>query len=67
MTLEEIKASDKTTLTTHDIGTYLGISAERLTAQARKDPGMLGFPVISACDTVRIPRKAFLRWMGEEV
>lgn len=63
MTFDEIKRSDKIILTTQDVGTALGISPERLREQARKNPEYLGFPVVVACDTVRIPRKPFIEWV----
>lgn len=63
MTFDEIKRSDKIILTTQDIGGVLGISPERLREQARKNPEYLGFPVVVACDTVRIPRKPFIDWV----
>ncbi len=63
MTFEEITQSDKVMLTARDVGQAIGISAERLKAQARREPKLLGFPVTVACDTVRIPRKAFIAWI----
>lgn len=63
MTFEEIQKSRKMVLTTRDVSRALGISPERLTCQARENPSFLGFPVIVAGDTVRIPRIAFIQWM----
>jgi hypothetical protein len=63
MTFDEIKASTKVTLTTTDVGRAIGISPTKLTDQARTDPSKLGFPVIVADGTVRIPRGAFIRWI----
>lgn len=66
MTIDEIMTSEKLMLTLTEVQGVLGISAERLTAQARKDPEKLGFPVVVACDTVRIPRRPLLKWLGIE-
>lgn len=63
MTFDQVMKSDKVMLTTHDVGTAIGISPMRLMAQARKAPEKLGFPVVVACDTVRIPRVAFIEWV----
>lgn len=63
MTFDEIKKSDKLMLTIQDIGTAIGISPERLRDQAKKNPEYLGFPVVVACDTVRIPRMPFIEWV----
>lgn len=65
MTLSEAIASDSVALTADNVGKLLGIAPARITEQARTDPAKLGFPVTVACGTVRIPRKAFLNWIGE--
>lgn len=64
MTIDEIARCDKTLLTLDEIQTALGISAARLMEQAHKDPAKLGFPVVVACDTVRVPRIPLLKWLG---
>lgn len=63
MTIDEIKVSDKTVLTVRDVAPVVGLSAERLRDQAKKDPRFLGFPTIVADGNVRIPRLAFVRFM----
>lgn len=66
MTMEQIKASTETVLPVYQIAETLGISAERLMEQARKDPGKLAFPVVVACDTVRVPRIPFIKFLEGE-
>ena len=63
MTFEEILRSDKVLLTAAEVGQALGISPQRIADQAREDPLRLGFPVIVAGNTVRIPRKPFIDWL----
>lgn len=66
MTMEQIKACTDTVLPVYQIAETLGISAERLMEQARKDPGKLAFPVVVACDTVRVPRIPFIKFLEGE-
>lgn len=66
MTLAEIKASDKDMLIPTDINKILGCDAHHIRLQAREFPGTLGFPVTVIGNRTLIPRKAFLRFMGED-
>ena len=66
MTLEEIKASDKTVLVPADIAQVLGIDAQGIRDQGQRDPGKLGFNVVVCGKCMKIPRLAFLRFMGVE-
>lgn len=66
MTLAEIKASDKEMLLPTDIHKILGCDAHSIRLQARELPGTLGFNVVVIGNRTLIPRKAFLRFMGEE-
>ena len=63
MTFDQIKQSTDTVLPVYQVAEALGISAERIMAQARKSKNALGFPVIVACDTVRIPRIPFIKFL----
>lgn len=67
MTIEELIKSDKPTVCIYKIANIVGISAKRLTDQAREDQSKLEFPVIVAFDTVRVPRIPFLRFLGIDV
>lgn len=66
MTLEEIRASDKTFLTPADVAGVLAADAQSIRLQAREFPEALGFPVICVGNRTKIPRKPFLRFLGEE-
>ena len=48
MTFDQIKQSTDTVLPVYQVAEALGISAERIMAQARKSKIALGFPVIVA-------------------
>ena len=67
MTLDEIKASDKVMLTPVDVAEALGVEAQGIRIMAREQPERLGFPV-TVCGrngrAVRIPRLAFLKFLG---
>lgn len=66
MTLEEIKKSDKVMLVPADIAPVLGIDAQGLRDQGRANPSALGFNVIVCGQCMKIPRRAFLRFLGED-
>lgn len=66
MTLDEIRTSDKTFLTPADVAGVLAADAQSIRLQAREFPEALGFPVICVGNRTKIPRKPFLRFLGEE-
>ena len=66
MTLPEIKASDKDMLIPTDIAKILGCDAHTIRIQARTWPESLGFPVVVLGNRTLIPRRPFLKFMGEE-
>ena len=66
MTLDEIKASDKSVLTPAEVAEVLGCDAQDVRIQARLSPEKLGFPVIIIKSRTKIPRVPFLRFMGEQ-
>ena len=66
MTLDEIKASDKSVLTPAEVAEVLGCDAQDVRIQARLAPEKLGFPVIIIKSRTKIPRVPFLRYMGEQ-
>ena len=66
MTLDEIKASDKSVLTPAEVAEVLGCDAQDVRIQARLAPEKLGFPVIVVKTRTKIPRVPFLRFMGEQ-
>ena len=63
MTAEELRASGKETATVSEIGEILGISPLSIRLQAREDASKLGFPVIVYGCQVRVPVRAFLRFL----
>ena len=67
MTLEEIKQSDAVFLTPDDIARVIGCHTQFIRVAARESPNLLGFPVCVIGTRTRIPRKPFLRFLGEEV
>ena len=67
MRLEEIKTSDKAMLIPKDVAPILKCDPYTISIKARDCPDMLGFPVCRLGNRTKIPRKAFLKWLGEEV
>ena len=67
MTIEEIRASDKTMLTPADVAPILGCNPYSLNIAAKADIKALGFPASLIGTRLRIPRVGFIRWFyGEE-
>lgn len=62
MTIEEIRASDKTVLIPRDVCGVLGCSQYSINVTARQAPEKLGFPVAVIGTRVKIPRTGFLNW-----
>ena len=67
MTLNEIKASEAVMLKPADVADVLGCDPHSIRVQAHEYPESLGFNVILLGNRTLIPRKAFLRFLGEEV
>lgn len=65
MTINEIRKSDATWLTPSDIAEVLECDPNTIRAQAQDDPSKLGFPVVVLCSRVKVNRRGFLRFMGE--
>lgn len=63
-TLEELKNETKECLTAEDVCGVLGCDPHWVRVTARQSPHWLGFPVIIMNSRVKIPRLAFLRYMG---
>lgn len=67
MTIEDIKSSDKVMLTPADVAEALGVDPQGIRVMAHEQPERLGFPV-TVCGrngrAVRIPRIAFLKYLG---
>lgn len=65
MTLEEIKASNKVFLRATDVAKLLRSDAQAIRLAAKSKPELLGFPVCVIGTRTAIPRKPFLRFLGE--
>lgn len=65
MTLEDMIRSEKPFVTPQDVADVLKCSAQIIRIQARDNPEALGFPVIRVGSRTKIPRKAFIQFMGE--
>ena len=66
MTLKDMIQSDKPFITPQDVADVLQCSAQIIRIQARDNPEAFGFPVIRVGNRTKIPRKAFIRFMGEK-
>ena len=64
MTIAEMMSSDRETLTCKDVAPVIRCNHWALHEQALYDPDTLGFPVIVVGKNVKIPRRAFLRYLG---
>lgn len=66
MSLDEIRASTKPFLTPADVAPVLGSDPQTVRCTARQKPHLLGFPFTFTGNRMKIPRMAFLRFLGEE-
>lgn len=66
MTIQEIKSSDAVFLTPADIAPVLGCDPNWVRRAAHNSPELIGFPVCVIGTRTRIPRKPFLRFLGED-
>ena len=65
MTLEEIKSSTKEILYPADIAPILQANPHSIRCTAKQRPELLGFEFTFTGNRMKIPRLAFLRWLGE--
>ena len=63
MTLEELRQVDREWLTPKQIAGCLGCNPYAINQQAASDAGKLGFPIIMVGRRVKIPKRAFIRFM----
>lgn len=64
MTLEDMKKSDKVFLTPGDIALVLGSDPQTIRVTARVAPERVGFPFTFTGNRMKIPRAAFLAFLG---
>lgn len=68
MTIKELMESDKEMLTPTDVAPILGCAPYSINVQCSEDPSKLGFSATLIGRSVRIPRRAFIKWLtGEAV
>lgn len=63
MTLEEIEGLQTEILSCQQIAKVLGANPHTLHVQAMQDATKLGFPVICMGSRVKIPKRAFIKYM----
>lgn len=63
MTLEEIKTCESEFLFVDDIKELCELNPNVFRKQAHEDPSKLGFPVMVCGTKVRIPRRAFIKFI----
>lgn len=67
LTIDDIRAMSNPTILASEAAQVLRMSANSIRVTARLNPDALGFPVICSKEHgVEIPRKPFLRYLGEE-
>lgn len=66
-TVQEIIALDREFLTPAEVAGVLGNNAQSIRVAARLRPDLLGFPVVVTGSRTKIPRLAFLRFLGVEI
>lgn len=66
-TLEDLEALPCGVLTCKQIAPILGADPGTIHQQAVEAPYMLGFPVIVMKSRVKVPRRAFIRFMREGI
>ena len=63
MTIEDIKKINKEILTPGDIAPILGCDPNVIRFQAKQDIKQLGFPAAKIGSRIKIPKKAFIKWI----
>jgi len=66
MTLDEIRNSIKEVLTPAEVAEVLGCDPQDVRVAAKVHPERLGFNVAVIGTRVKVPRRAFIRWMEGE-
>jgi hypothetical protein len=64
MTIEQVAAMTKPTITPAIAGAVIGCNPQVIRIMARTDPARLGFPVFVSGNRTIIPRLPFLAWLG---
>lgn len=64
VTLDEMRSLDREYLTPAEVAPILGCDAQDIRVAAKQRPEMLGFNVSVIGSRVKVPRRAFINWMG---
>lgn len=67
MTIEELRSSDKEYFTPADVAPVLQCDPQTIRETAKKRPHLVGYNFTFTGNRMKIPRLAFLRWLGETV
>lgn len=67
MTLEEMKSSTKLFITPADVAPLLESDPHTIRCSAREQPDLVGFAFTMVGNRMKIPRMAFLKWLGLDV
>ncbi len=63
--LNELEELDREILTCQQVAPVLGSNPQTIHQQAMERPELLGFPVIVCGNRVKIPKRAFLKFMTD--
>ena len=63
MTLADIEAMDRNTLTVKQVAEFLGKDPQVIRDQAERDIRCLGFPICKAGHSYCVPRLGFIAWV----
>lgn len=63
MTLDDVRAIDREYLLPREVAEVLGTDGQSIRVTARQAPERLGFPTICVGHRVKIPKRAFIRWL----
>ena len=63
MTLDDLKRIDREFLTPAQVAEIMGCDPQDIRVTARERPDLLGFPVCVIGSRVKVPRRAFIKWM----
>ena len=65
--IDSAKKLERPWLKVEEVAAILDMNPQTIRTQIKQNPAKCGYPVAIHGGTIKIPRKAFLRFMGEEV
>ena len=63
MTLDDIKQINREFLLPREVAEIMGCDPQDIRVTARERPDLLGFPVCVVGSRVKVPKRAFVKWM----